>query len=95
MHFKKLALTLVVALTLVFSVGSVSLVNDTSSVSAHSPRPGGWKPDNVWTGPLPEVCTAVYNPVHDALGKTYGNECEAARKGVLVTWNGKGHTLFP
>jgi hypothetical protein len=50
-------------------------------------QPG--KPDNIWTEPVPEVCIAIYEPVHDARGNTYSNECDAARKGVRETWNGE------
>ncbi len=63
----------------------------TQITSAHGP--GDWKPDNVWTGPLPEVCIDVYDPVHDVFGNTYSNECYAALDGVRVTWDGEGHSL--
>jgi hypothetical protein len=64
-------------------------MNLTQITSAHGP--GDRKPDNVWTGPLPEACIDVYDPVHDVSGKPYSNECYAALDGVRVTWDGEGH----
>lgn len=50
-----------------------------------------WHPtgraDNIWRGPLPEVCMDVYLPVRDARGNLYDNACYAAYEGVRVTWN--------
>jgi hypothetical protein len=92
MHFKKLVVTLVVALALVLSVGSVSLVSETPSASAHGRDDP--KPDNVWKGPLPDgACGPGGTGVHDARGRTYTNECEAAQQGVRVTWDGVGHPV--
>jgi hypothetical protein len=95
MHFKRLVVTLVVALALVLSVGSVSFVSETPSASAHGPD--NPKPDNVWKGPFPNpkdgACGGGGPGVHDARGRTYLNECEAALKGVRVTWDGVGHPV--
>jgi hypothetical protein len=88
LHFKKLAVTLVVALALVLSVGTASVMGEIPSASAH---PG--RPDNVWKGPLPEVCGPGGPGVHDARGRTYSNECVAAQQGVRVTWDGEGHPV--
>jgi hypothetical protein len=84
MNRRKIGLSsLVLGMLLALSIGLTPIT------SAH---PEG--PVNVWTGPRPEVCLDVYDPVHDVFGNTYSNECYAAREGVRVTWKGEGHP-FP
>jgi hypothetical protein len=84
MNRRKIGLSsLVLGILLALSIGLAPIT------VAH---PAG--PVNVWTGPLPEVCTLEYDPVHDVFGNTYSNQCVAAQQGVRVTWDGEGHP-FP
>lgn len=55
--------------------------------SAHPSEPG--ETPHVWSGKaLPEFCTSLFMPVHDARGTIYTNACTAARDGIRVTWDG-------
>ncbi len=38
--------------------------------------------------PIPEVCIEIYQPACGCDGQTYGNECEAARAGMAIAYEG-------
>ncbi len=71
---------------LFLGLGSACLMLFALTSTVLAAHPG--KPDNVYSGPPPEACIRLFDPVHDIHGNSYLNDCVAAQEGVRVTWDG-------
>lgn len=70
--------------------GIAGLQCDTGEFCAYSAEATCGAADQMGTcAPMPEVCTAQYDPVCGCDGQTYGNACTAASAGVSVSAQGE------